>query len=140
YVVIRTRFLDDFVVSAVRQDLRQVVILAAGMDTRAFRLPWPEGVTLFEIDQPELLKVKDEILRGEGAKPLCRRVAIGANLQTDWTGPLADAGFVPGAPSLWLAEGLFFYLEDSALRSILEKLSSLALSGSRLGCDFVSQS
>jgi methyltransferase (TIGR00027 family) len=139
YVAIRTRFFDDFALRAIQTGIRQVVMLAAGMDARAFRLPWPAGTTMYEIDRSELLHAKKEILDRENAMPQCRRVSVEADLETDWIVPLSAAGFESGDRALWLAEGVFFYLETHVVQSILERLSTLAAAGSWLGCDFVSQ-
>jgi len=140
YVAIRTRFFDDFALRAVQTGVRQIAMVAAGMDSRAFRLSWPEGIALYEIDRPELLQLKSEILTREKAQPRCRRIAVGADLEAEWVAPLIDAGFAPGEPSLWLAEGVFFYLEENSVHSILAGLSGVAAAGSWLGCDFVSAS
>lgn len=139
YVAIRTRFFDDFALRTLQTGVRQVVILAAGMDARAFRLPWPEGTMIYEVDRPELLQVKDEILHREKAQANCRRVTVRCDLRTEWVGLLLDAGFAAGECTLWLAEGVFFYLEMNLVQNILAQLSSVAIAGSWLGCDFVNQ-
>ena len=119
--------------------MRQVVFVAAGFDTRAFRLPWPAEVTLWELDRPALLALKAQILGAAGAAPACDRRALGVDLvRDDWTGRLCAAGFDAAAPSAWLAEGLFQYLEEAAVEQILAAMASLAAPGSRLGADFLS--
>lgn len=140
YIAIRTRFFDDFAMRVASDGTRQVVILAAGMDARAFRLDWPEGTTLFELDRPELLAVKEEILQNEHATPRCKRVVVPADLAEPWTEKLTGAGFAADVPSLWVAEGLFFYLEEALVEQIIAQLSALAAPGSSVAADFVSNS
>jgi methyltransferase (TIGR00027 family) len=140
YVAIRTRFFDDFIMQVAGDGVRQVVLVAAGMDARAFRLAWPEGTSLYELDRPELLRVKDEILARQSAEARCRRVAVGVDLTGDWTDALLAAGFRPDERSLWIAEGVFFYLVQSEVDHLLARLSALASTGSRLGADFINES
>jgi len=140
YVAIRTRFFDDFVLSVNRTGVRQVVILAAGMDTRSFRLSWASGTTVYEVDRPELLRTKDEILAEQKAQPQCVRKPIGADLESEWDTSVKEAGFKHDETSLWLLEGLLFYLENPAVHKILAQLSGLAAPGSCLGVDFINES
>jgi methyltransferase (TIGR00027 family) len=138
YLSIRTRFFDDALLRAVNEaGLRQVVLLAAGMDSRAFRLAWPGGVTLFEIDRDEVIDYKEAILGGQGAKPRCSRRVVRADLERDWTGPLTDAGFDKDRPAAFLVEGLLVYLEATAVCSLLATLERLARPESWLGADLV---
>src|SRR5262249_23153269 len=138
YLSIRTRFFDDALLRAVHEGgLRQVVLLAAGMDSRAFRLGWPDGVTVFEIDREEVLGYKEAILGGLGATPRCPRRVVRADLERDWTGPLIGAGFGQGRPAAFLVEGLLMYLEAAAVGSLLAALERLARPGSWLGVDLV---
>lgn len=110
-IAIRARFFDDFLQRVTATEgIRQVVLVAAGLDTRAYRLSWPAPVRLFELDQPEVLARKQEVLDSAGAAPGCARLPIGVDLAGQWTIPLRDAGFDPEAQSCWLAEGLLFYL------------------------------
>jgi methyltransferase (TIGR00027 family) len=140
YVSIRTKFFDDFIMRASTSGLRQVVLLAAGMDARAFRLAWPSETTVFELDSPELLAAKNGILAREGAQPRCRRVSVPVDLSEVWGGELRNKGFDRLEPALWIAEGLFFYLDPPVVYGLQEELSGLAAPGSRLGADFVSES
>jgi len=140
YVAIRTRFFDDFVLSVNQAGIRQVVIVAAGMDTRAYRLSWAAGTIVYEVDRPELLRIKDRILAEQRAQPQCARITIGADLAGEWDTSVKETGFKLDEPSLWLVEGLLFYLENPAVHEILAQLSGLAAPGSHLGVDFISES
>jgi methyltransferase (TIGR00027 family) len=132
YTGLRARFGDDELRRACVAGTGQVVVLAAGLDTRAFRLDWPDGVRLFEIDQPSMLEFKDVVLREQGAVARCARTAVGADLREDWAPVLADAGFDAGRPSVWLAEGLLHYLSADAERALFERIHDLSAPGSHL--------
>lgn len=136
-MAVRTRFFDDFLEEASRGGVAQVVLLGAGLDTRALRLAWPSGVTVFEVDQPDVVRTKREILEGAGASPRCARwVCLPADLAgPDWPARLEEAGLDVHAPSAWLAEGLLFYLALTSVMALLERVSGLAAEGSRLGFD-----
>lgn len=141
YIAIRTRFFDDFLSrAAIEMPARQVVLLAAGLDTRAFRLDWPAGTRWFELDRPEVIAAKQEVLDREGAQPRCERRALGVDLAGDWPQVLLDAGFEPSRMSLWLVEGLTPYLDQAAVGSVLERSAALAAPGSRLAADVVGRS
>ena len=137
-MVVRTRYFDDYLQDAARQrDILQIVILAAGLDTRAFRLPWPDGTHLYELDQPAVLEYKAQVLDAADARPACKRTAIGSDLTGNWQAALLENGFERFRPSTWLLEGLLFYLPNDAILRVLETVSSLAAPGSRLGFDIV---
>ena len=137
-MVVRTRFFDDFLLRATAEaGLRQVVMLAAGLDTRAYRLEWPEGTQVFELDQPAVLSHKEAVLSAAGARPACARAAVCADLTGDWQVLLAGAGFDPAAPAVFLLEGFLFYLPDAALEAVLEQVCAAAAPGSMLGFDVV---
>ncbi|MCB9134398.1 MAG: SAM-dependent methyltransferase [Anaerolineales bacterium] len=137
-IVLRTRFFDDFLACLAREtSVRQIVMLAAGLDTRAFRLHWPEGMRYFEVDQPEVIAYKEAILGSLEAHPTCARQVIAQDLTGPWQTALTDAGFVPGEPSVWLLEGFLFYLPNEYNRAILETVSQLACPGSWLGFDII---
>src|SRR5262245_60822243 len=140
YIALRTRFFDDFALRTAGEGVRQVVILAAGMDARAFRLSWPPGTTLYEIDQPGLLELKESILQREDVQAACRRIPLGVDLNRPWVPSLLAAGFVPQERSLWLAEGILYYLAEQSVHDLLGQVSSVAAPGSRLGADLVSAS
>jgi methyltransferase (TIGR00027 family) len=128
-VAIRTRFYDDYLLGA---GCTQVVLLAAGLDARAFRLAWPPGVRLFELDLPEVLAFKDEVLAARGAEPSCERVAVRADLRHDWADALRASGFRPDVPTAWLAEGLLVYLSYADADRMLTTVSDLSAPGSRV--------
>ena len=117
FLPVRTRFFDDVIVEASGW-AEQLVLLGAGLDTRAYRLPLPGTMSVFELDLPDLLGVKDSALRSMGARAVCTRHVVGADLRADWSGALLAAGFDPGRPTVWVAEGLLFYLE----RPVVERL------------------
>jgi methyltransferase (TIGR00027 family) len=138
YLSIRTRFFDDALLGAVNErGLQQVVLLAAGMDARAFRLTWPLGTTLFEVDRDEVIEQKEAVLRGLGARPMCQREVVRADLERDWVNPLLRAGLDQGQPAAFLAEGLLMYLDAGAVASLLASVQRLARPGSWLGADLV---
>lgn len=133
-IVVRTRFWDEALLNAV-PPVQQVVILAAGLDARAYRLPWPDGTTVFELDQPAVIAAKTELLTGD--EPRCLRVAIGVDLTTDWTDALRSNGFDPTAPSVWLIEGLLQYLDEDAVHTVFERVDAMSAAGSVLLYDIV---
>ncbi|MFJ2937533.1 class I SAM-dependent methyltransferase [Streptomyces sp. NPDC087219] len=140
FLAIRTTYLDRAIVRAVEErGIRQVVLLAAGMDTRFFRLPWPDGVTVYELDRPALLEAKAEMLAKE-PKPAGRdRITVPVDLTQDWTGPLKEAGWKSEEPVLWVVEGLLFFLPEQAVRTLMSTLSAHAAPGSVLLGDVISQ-
>ncbi|MFD9243542.1 class I SAM-dependent methyltransferase [Streptomyces sp. NPDC059556] len=140
FLAIRTTYLDRAIVRAVEErGIRQVVFLAAGMDTRFFRLPWPDGVTVYELDRPALLEAKAEMLAKE-PKPAGRdRITVPVDLTQDWTGPLKEAGWKSEEPVLWVVEGLLFFLPEQAVRTLISTLSAHAAPGSVLLGDVISR-
>jgi methyltransferase (TIGR00027 family) len=132
YFGLRTRVLDDFLLRAVRTGARQVVLLGAGLDTRAFRLDWPSGRTVFEIDRAGVLEFKHRVLTDLTATPRAERVPVPVDLRADWAGALATAGFDPSVPSVWLAEGLLFYLPGPAETYLIDTVDGLTTQGSAL--------
>lgn len=137
-MIIRTHYFDTFLERAVLQNaIRQVVILAAGLDTRAFRLNWPDGTRLYELDQPSILQYKAQALQSTGAKLACERIQIELDLTQPWKESLTRSGFDPQRPSVWLLEGFLFYLPNEDIIHILDTVTSLAAKGSWLGFDIV---
>ncbi|WP_030673227.1 SAM-dependent methyltransferase [Streptomyces rimosus] len=137
YFALRTRYFDDCFDQACAAGCRQVVLLAAGLDTRAFRLNWPAGTRLFELDQPDVLAFKEHVLRGE--TPRCRREVIAADLREDWTVPLAEHGFRTDEPTAWLVEGVLVYLTEEAADSLLSRIGALSAPGSHLAMEHVTR-
>ena len=128
FAVIRTRFLDDLLAGA---SLPQAVLLGAGLDARAFRLDWPVGARVFELDLPDVLAFKERVLGGAGAR--CERVAVACDLSTDWPPVLAAAGHDPAQPTVWIVEGLLMYLTPEEGSTLLARAAALSPAGSRLG-------
>jgi methyltransferase (TIGR00027 family) len=141
YIAIRTRVFDTFLTTAVTKDsagaLPDVVLMAAGLDTRAFRLDWPVGTRVFELDRPDVLGAKNHMLETAGARPRCDRRTIAADLAAPWTDALLAAGFDAKARSVWLVEGLFPYLDEAGVRGVLTQAASLASPGSQLRADVI---
>lgn len=136
----RTRFYDELVIEAVADGLGQVVLVAAGMDTRAFRLALPAEVIVFELDLPELHAHKQAILEREHAQPRCRRVVVAADLaEADWPQALIADGFDRTARTVFIVEGLSWYLAEKENARLLDDLARLAAPGSRLGIDVISR-
>ncbi|MET8815052.1 class I SAM-dependent methyltransferase [Streptomyces sp. NPDC004549] len=132
YFGLRTRALDDALRTAAASGTRQFVLLGAGLDTRAFRLDWPPGSTVWEVDRPDVLAFKERVLDSLGAVPVARRVPVAADLCEDWATALLRAGLDPAAPTGWLAEGLLLYLPADAERRLLVKTGELSAPGSTL--------
>lgn len=133
---IRTRYFDDALSSVVSsRAIRQIVLLAAGMDTRAYRIEWPSGVTLFEVDRQEVFDHKEPILDELEAIPRCTRKVVSADLGGEWQPALLSAAFDPQRPSAFLVEGLLIYLNEPAVHRLLGDLSRLAIPGSWAGMD-----
>jgi methyltransferase (TIGR00027 family) len=130
YMASRTKFFDEFFLAAAAAGVRQSVILAAGLDARAWRLAWPDGSVVYEIDQPKVLAFKAETLESHGAIPIARYVGVPIDLRQDWPTALQQAGFDPGAPTAWSAEGLLPYLPAEAQDLLFERIQGLSAPGS----------
>jgi len=134
-VPIRTRFFDDALLRLLADgQVRQVVVLAAGMDARAFRLPLPAGVRFFELDRPEVLAIKEDRLAGLGARPRADRTPVHADLSGDWAAALVSAG-LDGSATVWLVEGLLMYLDAGQIDGLLGTIGGLAHAGDALLTD-----
>lgn len=123
-IAVRTAFIDEKFNKALKDGVRQIVIVAAGMDSRAYRLNFPPGTKVFELDQPEVLKYKSEKL--VNAKPTCDRKAIEVDLREEWQSKLLEAGFNPNERTLWSVEGLLMYLEEAEVITLFERINILA--------------
>jgi methyltransferase (TIGR00027 family) len=132
FMAVRTAYFDEVFLDAVSSGIRQVVILAAGLDARAWRLPWPDGTTVYELDQAKVLEFKSTTLQDRGAQPTSRLVSLAVDLRQDWPTALQEAGFDASRPSVWSAEGLLRYLPAQAQDLLFERINSLSPSGSRL--------
>lgn len=126
----RTRFFDEYFRRAAGAGVRQVVILAAGLDSRAYRLDWPAATTIFELDRPQVLDFKRAALADRGAQPRAVRREIAVDLREDWPQALRDSGFDPAMPSAWIAEGLLIYLPAAAQEQLFTGIDGLAGHGS----------
>ncbi|MFG1793171.1 class I SAM-dependent methyltransferase [Nocardia sp. NPDC049149] len=132
---LRTKFFDDFFLAATDAGVRQVVILAAGLDARAYRIDWPEGVVVFEVDQPMVLQFKRRVLIESRAEAKASRREVAVDLRDDWPAALLAAGFDPNAPTAWSAEGLLAYLPGAAQDALFARITELSTPGSRLAVD-----
>jgi methyltransferase (TIGR00027 family) len=135
YQAVRTRFFDDYFAAVAAAGIRQIVILASGLDSRAYRLDWPAGATVYEIDQPKVLEYKSVTLTEHGVQPSaeCREVPM--DLRLDWPKALREAGFDPSQPTAWLAEGLLMYLPADAQDRLFEQVTELSAPGSRVSAE-----
>jgi methyltransferase (TIGR00027 family) len=135
YQIARTRYFDDYVRAAGAAGVRQVVILAAGLDSRAYRLTWPDGTAVYELDQPRVLEFKRETLAANGDKPHAERVEVAADLREDWPTTLREHGFDPAVPTAWLVEGLLIYLPAAAQDQLFDTIDRLSVPGSRVAVE-----
>lgn len=135
YQAVRTHFFDAYFAGAAQAGIRQVVILASGLDSRAYRLDWPSGTTVYEIDQPKVLEYKVETLVAHGAQPSAQRREVAIDLRQDWPTALREAGFDDSVPTAWLAEGLLMYLPAEAQDRLFELVTELSAPGSRLAAE-----
>jgi methyltransferase (TIGR00027 family) len=137
YQAVRTHFFDAFFAEAVESGVRQIVILASGLDSRAYRLPWPPRTVVFEIDQPKVLEYKSATLAEHGVQPAAEIHEVAVDLRQDWPAALKSAGFDPAAPTAWLAEGLLMYLPADAQDRLFEQITALSAPGSRVSAEAV---
>ncbi|MDT5222611.1 MAG: hypothetical protein QOG19_18, partial [Mycobacterium sp.] len=139
FMATRTAFFDEFFLGAADAGVRQVVILASGLDARAWRLPWPEGTVVYELDQPKVLEFKTATLEQHGALPTSRLVNVPIDLRQDWPKALQEAGFDPTQPSAFSAEGLVRYLPAQAQDLLFERIHALSAPGSWLASNVPDQ-
>ncbi|MGH3726026.1 MAG: class I SAM-dependent methyltransferase [Mycobacterium sp.] len=137
YQAVRTRFFDTFFRRAADAGITQVVILAAGLDSRAYRLDWPTGTTVYEIDQPLVLQYKRQTLDEHDVQPTCLRREVPVDLRQDWPTALQEQGFDVSAPTAWLAEGLLMYLPTAAQDQLFELIVDQSAPGSRVAVEAV---
>jgi methyltransferase (TIGR00027 family) len=136
-MAMRTEFFDEYFVNACTSGIRQAVILASGLDARAYRLPWPPGTVVYEIDQPKVVEFKARVLTDLGAQPTAERRTVGIDLREDWPSALKAAGFDPTAPTAWLAEGLLIYLPPDAQDRLFDTITGLSAPGSAVATEYV---
>jgi methyltransferase (TIGR00027 family) len=134
-IAVRTRFFDDFFIGATSAGMRQAVILASGLDTRAYRLPWSRDAVVFEIDQPQVIEFKSGVLATLGANPAADRRTVAIDLRDNWPAALRDSGFDPTTPAAWIAEGLLIYLPPDAQDRLFDNITALSAPGSRLATE-----
>ena len=137
YQAVRTHFFDSFFTDAAAAGIRQIVILASGLDSRAYRLDWPAGTTVYEIDQPKVLEYKAATLAAHSAQASALRREVPVDLRFDWPTALRDKGFDPRQPTAWLAEGLLMYLPADAQDKLFEQVTALSAPGSRVAVETV---
>ena len=131
----RTRYFDEFFLDATRAGIRQAVILASGLDSRAYRLSWPAGTVVYEVDQPAVIEFKTTTLAGLGAEPTADRRAVAVDLRDDWPAALERAGFDRTRPTAWIAEGLLGYLPADAQDRLLDRITAQSVPGSRFATE-----
>ena len=136
-MAVRTKFFDEFFLTATQAGIRQAVILASGLDARAYRLAWPAGTTVYEIDQPEVIEFKTRTLAELGAEPTAKRRTVAMDLRYDWPSALIEEGFDPNQPTAWSAEGLLGYLPPAAQDRLLDTITELSAPGSRIALESV---
>jgi methyltransferase (TIGR00027 family) len=137
-MTVRTRFFDDFFIAATGAGIRQAVILASGLDTRAYRLPWPAGTVVYEIDQPQVIDFKTNTLADLGANPTAERRTVSIDLRDDWPTALREHGFDVNKPTAWTAEGLLPYLPPEAQDRLFDNITALSAPGSQLATEHIS--
>ncbi|MGW4767371.1 SAM-dependent methyltransferase [Nocardia sp. NPDC004278] len=133
--IARTRYFDDYLRAAAAVGIRQVVILAAGLDARAYRLPWPDGTVVYELDRLQVLEFKHKTLAQAGRQPIADRHEVPVDLREDWPKALRDSGFDPALPTAWLVEGLLIYLSPTAQDQLFAAIVSLSAPGSRVAIE-----
>jgi methyltransferase (TIGR00027 family) len=136
-MAVRTKFFDDVLTAATESGIRQVVILAAGLDARAYRLLWPEGTIVYEVDQPDVIAFKTQTLTDLGAEPTATRRTVAIDLRENWPAALRDAEFDAAVPTAWLVEGLLIYLPPDAQDRLFDQITSLSAPASTVGTEYV---
>jgi methyltransferase (TIGR00027 family) len=136
-MAVRTKYFDDYFIDATGAGVRQAVILASGLDARAYRLPWPAGTVVYELDQPQVIEFKTTTLAGIGAEPTATRRTVPVDLRQDWPAALKAAGLDLTAPTAWLAEGLLIYLPPEAQDRLFDNITDLSAPGSTIATEFV---
>ncbi|MDX1884557.1 class I SAM-dependent methyltransferase [Mycolicibacterium sp. 120270] len=136
-MAVRTRHFDRLFTDAADAGVRQAVILASGLDSRAYRLPWPDGTVVYEVDQPDVIEFKSRTLADLGAQPTADRRTVAIDLRDHWPKALLDNGFDPRQPTAWTAEGLLIYLPAEAQDLLFDRITELSAAGSRLATEHI---
>ncbi|WP_420880872.1 SAM-dependent methyltransferase [Rhodococcus sp. (in: high G+C Gram-positive bacteria)] len=137
YMGVRSRYFDDYLGDTSRAGIGQVVLLAAGLDVRAYRLDWPDGTTVYELDAPKVLSFKDDVLAAQGAHPRADRRVVAVDLREDWPKVLQESGFERSVPSAWLAEGLLPFLPNVAKERLCRFVTDRSTPGSRFEVEHI---
>lgn len=135
-IAVRTRFFDDFFTASSDAGIRQAVILASGLDSRPYRLPWPAGTVVYEVDLPDVMEFKSRTLSALGARPTADDRVVGVDLRDDWPEALRRSGFDETQPTAWSAEGLLVYLPPDAQDRLFDQITALSGKGSRLATEY----
>jgi methyltransferase (TIGR00027 family) len=135
-IAVRTRFFDDFFLGAGDDGVRQSVILAAGLDARPYRLHWPDGSVVYEVDQPQVIEFKTTTMSKIGATPTAERRTVSIDLREDWPAALRSSGFDDSQPTAWSAEGLLMYLPPDAQDRLFDNITALSAPGSQLATEY----
>ena len=135
-MAVRTKFFDDFFLDSASDGVRQAVILASGLDSRPYRLPWPDGTVVYEIDQPKVIEFKTATMTDIGATPTAERRTVAIDLREDWPAALRRSGFDESKPTAWSAEGLLVYLPPEAQDRLFDHITALSAPGSQLATEF----
>ena len=136
-MAVRTRFFDEFFLDATKAGIKQAVILASGLDSRAYRLSWPAGTVVYEIDQPDVIEFKTKTLAALGSQPTATRRQVAIDLRDDWPKALEGSGFDRTRPTAWSAEGLLIYLPPEAQDRLFDNITALSAPGSRVATEHV---
>lgn len=136
-MAVRTKFFDDYLLAATAAGVRQVVILASGLDSRGYRLAWPAGTVVYELDQPPVIEFKTRTLAGLGARPTATHRAVPIDLREDWPTALRESGFDATQPTAWLAEGLLIYLPPDAQDRLFDQITAQSVAGSTVATEYV---
>ncbi|PND57678.1 SAM-dependent methyltransferase [Mycobacterium sp. ENV421] len=136
-IAVRTRFFDDVFTNAARDGITQAVILASGLDTRAYRMSWPAGSVVFELDQPQVIEFKTRVMTDLGVSPTADRRTVAVDLRDDWPTALREHGFDVSQPTAWIAEGLLIYLPPEAQDRLLDNVTAMSAPGSRFATEFM---
>jgi methyltransferase (TIGR00027 family) len=137
HMALRTLAIDDAVRESVALGARQLVLLGAGLDARAYRLDALRGAVVFEVDHPDTQREKRRRIGGH--IPLAQHVRyVPVDFSRDsLEQALAGAGHDARVPTCWVWEGVTMYLSQPAMRASLQALSARSAAGSRLAVTYM---